>query len=370
MSKAKNCKIGKGLHNHNLTKLWKVANVGSSLRLIFLIISLSTFAASLKQLAGHWEYEEAPADTHQLMITRINAQTLHKEITTAINDGHFDEARMYISIAKQHGYGLYYEQYQQQLREQDTKGRRIKDNVGNFVGGFISGKGSSGAEVAGAIASDFTVVGDVRDLHTEYTHYQKKEPVDELVATLSGVGIGLTALAIGTAGSAAPAKAGVSLVKMAKKTRQLTPLFQKQLLRMTSNVFDWNVFLKATQRGRGMKSIVRSAKKAYHPKAIKPLEKMAGQVSQIHKSSSIADTLRMMKYVNSTNDLRHLAKVTAKHGKNTRGYLKLLGKSVLRGGKILKKTAGFFIGLLNTLVSLVFSMIFLFPTKNKKSTAK
>jgi hypothetical protein len=79
--------------------------MGSSLRLIFLIISLSAFAASLKQLAGHWEYEEAPADTHQLMTTSINAQTLHKEITTAINDGRFDEARMYISIAKQHGYG-------------------------------------------------------------------------------------------------------------------------------------------------------------------------------------------------------------------------------------------------------------------------
>jgi hypothetical protein len=343
--------------------------VGSSLRLIFLIISLSAFAMSLKQLAGHWEYEEAPADTHQLMTTTINAQTLHKEITTAINDGRFDEARMYINIGKEHGYGLYYEEYQQQLREQDTNGRRIKDNVGNFVGGFVSGKGSSGAGVAGAIVADFTVVGDVRDLHAEYDHYQKKEPVDELVATLSGVGIGLTALTLGTAGTTAPAKAGVSLIKMAKKTRKLSQPFQKQLLRMAGNVFDWNGFLKAIQQGRGMKSVVRAAKKAYHPKAIKPLEKMAGQVSMIHKSSSVADTIHMMKYVESSNDLRHLAKVTAKHGKNTRGYLKLLGKGLLRGGKIIKKTTGFFIGILSILVSFVFSIIFLFPTKKKKLVA-
>ena len=137
---------------------------------------------------------------------------------------------------------------------------------------------------------------------------------------------------------------------------------------MAGNVFDWNGFLKATQRGRGMKSVVRSAKKAYHPKAVRPLEKMAGQVSKIHKSSSVADTLHMMKYVESTNDLRHLAKVTAKHGKNTRGYLTLLGKGVLRGGKIIKKTAGFFIGLLSTLVSFIFSIIFLFPAKKKKRT--
>jgi len=321
---------------------------------------------SLKQLAGHWEYEDAPADTHQLMTTKINAQTLHKEITTAMNDGRFDEARMYINIGKQHGYGLYYEQYQQQLREQDTNGRRIKDNVGNFVGGFVSGKGSSGAGVAGAIAADFTVVGDVRDLHTEYTHYQKKEPVDELVATLSGVGIGLTALAIGTAGSAAPAKAGVSLVKMAKKTRKLTPAFQKQLLQMAGNVFDWKGFIKATKSGKEMKSLVHAAKISYHPKAIEPIKKMAGQVSQIRKSSSVADTLHMMKYVESTKDLRHLSKVTKKHGKNSRGYLALLGTTMLRGGKILKKTTAFFIGIISSIVSFIFSLIFLFPTKKKK----
>ncbi|MCK5896326.1 MAG: hypothetical protein KAG20_05945 [Cocleimonas sp.] len=338
----------------------------SSLRLVFLIISLSAFAVSLKQLAGHWEYEDAPADTHHLMTTTVNAQTLHKEITEAIDDGRFEQARMYIDIGKQHGYGLYYEQYQQQLIEEDTQERRIKDNVGNFMGGFVSGKGSSGAGVAGAIAADFTVVGDMRDLHTEYMHYQKEEPVDELVATLSGVGIGLTALAIGTAGSAAPAKAGVSMVKMAKKTRQLTPAFQKQLLGMAGNVFDWKGFVKATQSGKGMTNVMRAAKTAYHPKAVKPLGKMAGQVSQIQKSSSVADTLHMMKYVESTKDLRHLTKVTTKHGKNTRGYLLLLGKGVLRGGKILKKTTAFFIGLLGSLVSFIFSLIFLFPAKKKR----
>ncbi len=327
---------------------------------------------SLKQLTKHWEYEEAPADTHHLMVTTVNAQTLHKEITEAITEGRFDEARMYIRIGKKHGYGLYYDQYQQQLLQQDTNGRRIKDNVEHFVNGFVSGKGSSGAGVAGAITSDFTVVGDVRDLHQEYTHYQKKEPVDELVATLSGVGIGLTALAIGTAGSSAPAKAGVSLVKMAKKTRKLTLPFQKQLLRMGSNVFDWNGFLKIAKSGKGMKNLLQAAKKSYHPKAIEPLKKMAGQVSQIRKSSSVSDTLYMMKYVESTKDLRNLSKVAKKHGKNSRGYLALLGKTMFRGGKILKKTTEFFIGLISSIVSFIFSLIFLFPTKkkNKKKAKK
>lgn len=327
---------------------------------------------SLKQLTKHWEYEEAPADTHHLMTTTINAQTLHKEITEAMTEGRFDEARMYIRIGKEQGYGLYYDQYQQQLLKEDTNGRRIKDNVGHFVNGFVSGKGSSGAGVVGAITSDFTVVGDVRDLHQEYIHYQKKEPVDELVATLSGVGIGLTALTIGTVGSSAPAKAGVSLVKMAKKTRKLTLPFQKQLLRMGGNVFDWNGFIKIAKSSKGMKNLLQAAKKSYHPKAVEPLRKMAEQVSEIRKSSSISDTLYMMKYVKSSKDLRNLSKVTKKHGKNSRGYLALLGKTMLHGGKILKKTTEFFIGLISSIVSFIFSLIFLFPTKkkNKKKAKK
>lgn len=321
---------------------------------------------SLKQLTKHWDYEESLADTHQLMTTQISAERLHKEITEAIKVGRFEDARRYIDIAKQHGYGLYYDQYQQQLLEEDTNGRRIKDNVGSFVDGFVSGKGSSGAGVAGAITSDFTVVGDVRDLHREYNHYKAEEPVDKLVATLSGVGIGLTALTIGTIGSSAPAKVGVSVVKMAKKTRQLSAPFQKQLLSLGSKVFNWDNFIKVTKSGEGMKNVLKAAKLSYHPKAIKPLSNVAGQVSQIRKSTSVSDTLHLLKYVDNTKDLRNLEKVTLKHGKKTKGYFLLLGKTVLRGGKAIKKTAAFFMGLLSSLVSFIFSLIFLFPAKKKK----
>lgn len=325
---------------------------------------------SLKQLASHWKYEEAPADIHEMMITTISAQRLHTEITTALDEGRFSDARMYIAMSREHGYSLYYKTYQERLLAEDTQGRRIKDNVGNFVDGFVTGKGSTGAGVAGAVSADFTVVGDVRDLHHEYKNYQKNEPVDEVLATLSGVGIGLTALTIGSAGSAAPAKVGVSIVKMAKKTRQLTAPFQQQILKLGKNVFDWDAFLKISKKSKGMKSIIHAAKVSYHPKQVSPLGKVAGQVSQINKSSSVSDTLHLLKYVKSTKDLRHLEKVTIKHGVKTKGYLMLLGKGVLRGGKIIKRTASFFIGLLSSLVSLVFSLIFLFPTKKKNKTAK
>lgn len=337
--------------------------VQSSLRFIFLILSLTGLAVSLWHLAAYWEYQEAPADVHQLMTTTVNAQSLDMEINKSIDEGRFDDARMYINIGKQHGYGLYYDQYQQKLDRLDTKENRLKNDVGNFVGGFVSGKGNSGAGLAGAITADFTVVGDIRDLHTEHKKYQENQPVDKLVASLSGVGIGLTALTIGSAGTTAPAKVGVSVVKMAKKTSQLTIRFQKQILKLSRQVFDWDTFINASRQSKGMQNMVRAAKSSYNPKAVRPIERLASQVNQIQNRTSVIDTVRMMRYVESTDDLRHLQKVTLKHGKNTKGYLKLLGKSVLRGGKILKKTAQFMIWTVSTIVSAIFSLIFLFPAR-------
>ncbi len=41
------------------------------------------------------------------------------------------------------------------------------------------------------MTSDFTVVGDARDLWEQYQLYAKGEPVNELIVTLAGVGVGL-----------------------------------------------------------------------------------------------------------------------------------------------------------------------------------
>ena len=129
--------------------------------------------------------------------------------------------------------------------------------------------------------------------------------------------------------------------------------------RLGRKIFDWPVFTRAIKQDKSLNNMRRAVKTAYHPKAIKPLEVIASKVNTIRKSSSTADTLFMLKYVENTNDLRHLEKVTLKHGAKTKGLFKLLGKGVIRTTKVLKRTTELLLSIISSLVSGLLSL-FLF----------
>ncbi len=74
------------------------------------------------------------------------------------------------------------------VKEQGSYLRKAKD-----VGlGALSGKGTSIEALVGAVAADFFVVGDVRDLVIQGGRYVLDGETDEVVLILSGVGIATT----------------------------------------------------------------------------------------------------------------------------------------------------------------------------------
>lgn len=91
-------------------------------------------------------------------------------------------------------------------------------------------------QVAG-VGTDFFVIGDVRDLIDQGRHWVQDEEVDEVITALAGIGLAASAAqaattvtTVGTAGAAAPTvaaatavKGGVTLLKAARKARQLPP---------------------------------------------------------------------------------------------------------------------------------------------------
>ena len=66
--------------------------------------------------------------------------------------------------------------------------------------GFVTGEGEGTAGAVGAVISDLTVVGDVRDATAQAGHYLNDEPVDETVLALSTAGIGLSGAVLATGG--------------------------------------------------------------------------------------------------------------------------------------------------------------------------
>lgn len=331
-----------------------------TLNQFLLALSIAVFGLSLFSVFQYWDYEEAFVDISKQLRLNISDKNITDEIKNAIKHSQFDDARMYLDIAESHQYDLDYSKYRLEIARKDTRLRKIATQVTSFAEGFFGGKGDNIAGVAGSVGADFTVVGDARDLYREYSKYEKGENVNELIVALSGAGIGLTALTIGTLGSAAPAKAGTSIIKVAAKSQRLTLRFQKQLLKHGRNIFDWQTFTRLSKQNKGFRNIRVAAKQAYHPEAIKPLKNIAGQVNRIRKSSSTVDTIHLLKYVETTDDLRHLERVTVKYGSKSKGLMKLLGKGALRTVRVLRKTTELLLSIIGSVLSGLFSLFLFF----------
>ena len=325
-----------------------------------LFLSFSAFVLSLYSVFQKWDYKETFVDINKQLRTQVSDKDIAKEIEASILNSDFDDAKMYLEIAKSNHYPLDYQKYYALIQKRDTDFNHLRNQVTQFAEGFINGESANLTGIAGSITADFTVVGDVRDLHREYSNYQQGKPVNELIVALSGAGIGLTALTVSSLGSAAPAKAGTSVIKLAAKTQKITLRFQKYLIKLGRNIFDWPMFLKITKQGRGLKNLRRAAKQAYHPEAVKPLKDIASRVNVIRKSSSIADTVQLLKYVDTTDDLRRLEKVSLKYGTKTKGYFKLLGKTALGAIRVLRKTSALLFSFFSSVISGLFTLLFLF----------
>lgn len=306
---------------------------------------------SLKAVLDHWQYIELPVDIPQLFLQQVSVDTLRQQVEQAITENRPADARLYLQLAQTFGYPLDPHGYEARLRELESPLNTALRSVTEFGGGFLAGNADTAAGVAGAVVSDFTVVGDVRDLWEQYQIYAAGGTVNELVVTLAGVGAGLTAATVVSAGVASPAKAGVSTAKLAARTGRLTPAFQKFLLRQASGVFDYRAFLQAVRVEKGLDGVRRAAVRAYNPQAAQALQRTATQVGNLRRATSTSDTLHLLQYVDNADELARLEKLGLQYGVQAKGILKLVGKAAIGSFRVLRKTADLFISLAAALAS-------------------
>lgn len=322
----------------------------SLLRQLFMLVCLTGFVFGVLSVAEYWDYEIKAPDIDKMLATEVSTEQIKTEIDSALRESQFDDARSLLTTAQQFNHSLDYPAYQNYLLEHDTAASRLLRQVSGFADGFISGKGQETAGVAGALAADFTVVGDVRDLNEQYGRYQQGLPVNQLVTSLAGIGVGLTAATIGSGGMAAPVKAGASTLKLATKMNRLTRSFRNELTQIAGRVFNWDAFFSRAQ-GASLSSLPRIAKQMYNPQAAKSLSAIAGQANDIRKSTSIADSVNLLRYVDNTQELSRLHRLTERYGVQTRGIFRLLGKGAVRGVKFLRISIGLILSVLGTLFS-------------------
>ncbi len=139
-----------------------------------------------------------------------------------------------------------------QALQQEIKAVRgsLRYQAGKLGEGLLAGTSDEALGQAAGVATDFLVIGDLRDLGKQGANWVQGKETDEVIAALATIGVAASAAQIlsgaatvGTAGAAAPTvaaatavKGGATILKAARKLGKLPPWLGTTLLKSAKTV--------------------------------------------------------------------------------------------------------------------------------------
>jgi hypothetical protein len=207
--------------------------------------------------------------------TQFNAAVAAREIEQALAAGDTELARSFVELAAERDVALPAALIGKiESAEQDAA--KTSSQAASFARGFITGRPEDVASAAGMLTGDLFVFGDVRDVVREGWHGLRGEEVDKLVLGLAGAGLAVTAGVYASAGLAAPARAGLSVIKAAKRTERIgLPLLRLLKLEKREKLVEFVSDLGRVQRRSGMRGALDGLKIAEHPKDVARVASLA-----------------------------------------------------------------------------------------------
>lgn len=268
------------------------------------------------------------------LASKTSPEDLSMRVDAAIEAKAWDDAAMYAEIATFMDMPLE-PTTQVRLEAENAFARRAARNTESFVTGFVTGTGDDTPAFMGALASDLTVVGDIRDISSEGTKLARGEEYSTMILGLSVVGLAATTATVATGGGGLPARVGVSLLKIARKSGTITAGFARDMTRLLNEAMNFDK-LGDTLRAVDLadSAATRRAVTSYADGiSFARVTPVLDDVAAIERAAGPAETVRLMRYVENTEDLARVGKMTGKYGTKTRGIMEITGKTSLRAFK-------------------------------------
>ena len=198
-----------------------------------------------------------------------------REIDAALAEGDIELARSFLELAAERGAAIAPALIARvDSAEQDAA--RPSSRAVSFARGFVTGKPEDVASAAGMLTGDLFVFGDVRDVVREGWRGLRGDDVDYLVLGLAGTGIAVTASMYASAGLAAPARAGLTVAKAARRGGHIgAPLLRLLKVEKRENLVKFVSDLGTVQSRTSMRGALQGLKIAEHPKDVAKLATLA-----------------------------------------------------------------------------------------------
>lgn len=255
---------------------------------------------------------------------------VEQQIQQALDADDPELADSFVSLAWGKGIGVAPE-VQERVRSLLAVHNSTRAVAGRFVHGLVTGEGDDGASLSGTLAGDLFVLGDVRDVLREGKRLAMGEDADRLVLGLASVGIAVTAATYVSVAGAAPLRAGLTLVKDARKVGRLGAGLTEWTGRAVRGAVDTPALTEAVQHA----SLMRPAQSVGALKAVFKAEKagalvrLAKDTGRVSEKIGTKGTLDVLRIADGPRDVARAARLAESKGKETRAIIKLVGRGAL-----------------------------------------
>jgi hypothetical protein len=200
-----------------------------------------------------------------------------------------------------------------------------------FASGLVTGNADDVGSLSGTVAGDLFVFGDIRDVVREGKHLAMGEDTDRVVLGLATAGLAVTAATYVSIGGVAPVRAGLTLVKDARKVGRLGEGLTEWAGRSARDLVDTPMLQNAVASGSVMHpgQTVSAIRAAFHAEKAGALVRLAKDVGRVGEKAGARGALDTLRIAERPEDVARAARLAESKGGQTRAILKILGRGAL-----------------------------------------
>jgi hypothetical protein len=272
----------------------------------------------------------AVADAGINSALRNNQKIVAENVERALASGDADLASSFVALARDKNVPVP-EEMSRRVAEAVAEENSASHFARRFATGLVTGNADDVASLSGTVTGDLFVFGDIRDVVREGKHLAMGEDTDRLVLGLATAGLAVTAATYVSVGGATPLRAGMSLMKDARKVGRLGEGLAEWAGRSAREVVD----APALQRAVASSSVLRpgesvsAIKAAFRAEKAGGLVRLAKDVGRVTERAGTRGALDTLKIAEGPKDVARAARLAEAKGGQTRAIMKILGRGAL-----------------------------------------
>jgi hypothetical protein len=295
-----------------------------------LLVQLAPHARQAGAILAAQDDPAALSEAQLDVLLRTDDRLVRDNVEAALAAGDADLADSFVALARDRNIALSDDllaRVGDAVREQGSAAHLAK----RFATGLVTGTADDVASLSGTVAGDLFVIGDIRDVVREGKHLAMGEDTDRLVLGLATAGLAVPAATYVSVGGAAPVRAGLTLVKDARKVGRLGEGLAAWAGRSAREVVDAPMLQNAVASGSVLRpgETVSAIKAAFRAEKAGALVRLGKDVARVAEKTGTRGAMDSLRIAEGPKDVARAARLAEAQGSKTRAIMKLLGRGAL-----------------------------------------